>query len=303
MSHVIVVGVDAHEQSRDAVALGARLATATGGDVVLVHVYPYDPLEGSLALGGGGSASPLREEAERILERAAQAAGVPARTVALPSTSPVRGLQLEAVRLRASLLVVGSSHRGALGRIVAGTHTHRVLHGAPCAVAIATRGLSTMSWEPRSIVVAYDASEEARDALALAQELARGAGGRLKVVGVTVPPLAAWAGYAYHPDWRDREEHSREELEAELREAAGEDADVELRAGDAADELIELSGHADLLVMGSRSYGPVRRVLLGATSDEVTREAQCPVVVVPRSARHAGEGEPEAPAPGERAEA
>jgi nucleotide-binding universal stress UspA family protein len=36
--------------------------------------------------------------------------------------------------------------------------------------------------------------------------------------------------------------------------------------------------------MGSRGYGPLRRVLLGSVSSHVMRHAHCPVVVVPRSA-------------------
>ncbi|HSS43092.1 MAG TPA: universal stress protein [Solirubrobacterales bacterium] len=39
---------------------------------------------------------------------------------------------------------------------------------------------------------------------------------------------------------------------------------------------------ADLLVAGSRNYGPVRRVLLGSVSTQLMHRAPCPVLVVPR---------------------
>jgi nucleotide-binding universal stress UspA family protein len=39
----------------------------------------------------------------------------------------------------------------------------------------------------------------------------------------------------------------------------------------------------DLLVLGSRGYGPVRRVLLGGVSESVVRRSPCPVLVVPRT--------------------
>jgi nucleotide-binding universal stress UspA family protein len=39
---------------------------------------------------------------------------------------------------------------------------------------------------------------------------------------------------------------------------------------------------ADLLVCGSRGYGPARRVLLGGVSSRVLRHARVPVIVVPR---------------------
>ena len=48
------------------------------------------------------------------------------------------------------------------------------------------------------------------------------------------------------------------------------------------DVLVRLSEHIDLLVCGSRGYGPVRAVLLGAVSHRLVTKARCPLVVVPR---------------------
>ena len=53
---------------------------------------------------------------------------------------------------------------------------------------------------------------------------------------------------------------------------------------DPADVLIERSHEVDLLVIGSRGYGPLRSVLLGGVSGRVIRDAACPVIVVPRGA-------------------
>ena len=64
----------------------------------------------------------------------------------------------------------------------------------------------------------------------------------------------------------------------------GDDRDVSGRVleGDAAAELAAASADVDLLVVGSRGFGPVRRVLLGSVSRELVRSASCPVVVLPR---------------------
>jgi nucleotide-binding universal stress UspA family protein len=51
---------------------------------------------------------------------------------------------------------------------------------------------------------------------------------------------------------------------------------------DAAERLAELSEHVDLLVLGSRRFGPVRRLALGSTSEQVVRNARGPVLVAPR---------------------
>ena len=56
-----------------------------------------------------------------------------------------------------------------------------------------------------------------------------------------------------------------------------------LLPGPVVDALAELSlDEYDLLVIGSRGYGPVRRVLLGGVSSRVVRHSKVPVVVTPR---------------------
>ena len=50
-------------------------------------------------------------------------------------------------------------------------------------------------------------------------------------------------------------------------------------------QVLEAEGERDpdLLVLGSRGFGPARRVLLRSVSSEIVRLAPCPVMVVPRS--------------------
>ena len=60
-------------------------------------------------------------------------------------------------------------------------------------------------------------------------------------------------------------------------------ARADLRPGPVVDALTELTPEeCDLLVCGSRGYGPVRSVLLGGVSSRVVRHSRVPVVVVPR---------------------
>ena len=57
--------------------------------------------------------------------------------------------------------------------------------------------------------------------------------------------------------------------------------------GDPAETLAEATSDLDLLVLGSRGYGPVKGTLLGSVSARVMAAASCPVLVVPRGAgRH-----------------
>ena len=79
----------------------------------------------------------------------------------------------------------------------------------------------------------------------------------------------------------------RAALDEQLSEAVaalGDGSEVSGRVleGDAASELAEASAELDLLVLGSRGYGPSAAVLLGSVSRALVRSAACPVVVLPR---------------------
>ena len=60
--------------------------------------------------------------------------------------------------------------------------------------------------------------------------------------------------------------------------------------GNAAKVLAEASEQLDLLVLGSRGYGPMHSVLVGGVAGRVVRDAACPVLVLPRKAGHVAEG-------------
>ena len=81
----------------------------------------------------------------------------------------------------------------------------------------------------------------------------------------------------------DRE--AKELLEAELermREVEASVTEAHLVSGRADEEIIFLAEQvgADLVVVGSRGLGGIRRALLGSVSDSVVRHAHCPVLVV-----------------------
>jgi nucleotide-binding universal stress UspA family protein len=52
-----------------------------------------------------------------------------------------------------------------------------------------------------------------------------------------------------------------------------------------ADVLVDLSRGVDVMVCGSRGYGPLRAVLLGSVTRRLANEAYCPVIVLPRGVR------------------
>ena len=63
-------------------------------------------------------------------------------------------------------------------------------------------------------------------------------------------------------------------------------ADVDARAvyGLAGEELAAFGDGLDILVVGSRGYGPMRRFVVGSTSDYLERHARCSLLVLRRAA-------------------
>ena len=284
MTDTVLVGVDHRASARDAVTLGAALATALGGELAIVHVHPFDPATGQIDV----RLAPVRaleNEARDIVARAAEGCTMPYRTVTLEHDSTVGGLHAAAEDEDAAVLVVGSSHRGTIGRLALGSHSERVLTGAPCAVAVAPLGLADNDdWKLKRIAVGYDGSKEAEAAMQTGRRIAVATGGALQLIAVVESTVDGWESYAYRPDWSVKEQRAHERAEHALAAVAAEGETTDVRVGDPIEQLLMLSYGVDLIVLGSRGYGPVRRVLAGATSHRVVREAACPVIVVPRTA-------------------
>ena len=59
--------------------------------------------------------------------------------------------------------------------------------------------------------------------------------------------------------------------------------------GDPSDQLANAAAELDVMVVGSRGYGPMRHALLGSVSAKLMRNCPAPLLVVPRGARHEGE--------------
>ena len=284
----IIVGVDTSDRSKDAVALASQLARGSAAELVLVSVYLYDDFPGRTA--DAEYVQALRDEAEAAIEHAQQGvADVPDVThCTMPALSPAKGIQAIAEREGASLIVIGSGHRGGVRRVFAGTTAERLLHGAPCPVAVAPNGFhASASTGIRTIAVAFDGSEEATAALVGGTAMARAMRARLRIIEVLdtrwvgTPALMYGPGDIMPPD--ELQEHARRHLAEVVADLPG-DVSTEpvVLVGDPERMLAEQSEDVDLMVVGSRGYGPHRAVLLGSVSGRLVRDAACPVVVVPR---------------------
>lgn len=292
MPHTIVVGFDGSDHATDALALGRLLARMAGAELVVACAYPDDPLGESAA--AVEVARGMREDAEGHLARARVLAGaddgVAFRAVA--GSSPSQVLHALADELGADAIVVGPTHHGTVLRRLTGSTPEHVLDHSPCPVAVAPEGYAGRAGEVRKITVAWDDSPEAAHALAVAADLARRSGARLRLVTAVsaasaglYPPLDS---DAYEELARLAREEAERRLDAAIAPLEGVTAERAVLEGDPLDTLLHDTATDDLLFTGSRGRGPVRRVLLGSVSSHLLREAACPVVVVPR-----GEGDDE----------
>ena len=133
----------------------------------------------------------------------------------------------------------------------------------------------------------FDASPESHRALAWSAELARIASARLRVLSVYEPTVSASVAVGGGLRTASINDVLRRQCEEELARAVSTlDADIDasgtLLDGDPRELLARESGELDLLVVGSRGYGPLRAVLLGSVSSALVRSAQSSLVVVPR---------------------
>jgi nucleotide-binding universal stress UspA family protein len=283
MFKTIIVGVDAREGGRDAIALASKLAQISDGELIAIHVYPYD-----FFVSRGANSdfeSMMHDTAMETLQGELARAGVDAQAIAVPDSSPGRALHRAATHKHGDLIVVGSAHRGRIGRVLAGDHAASTLHSAPCPVLVAPAGCAQKGAKLETIGVGYDGSEESRAAVKFARDIAVAAGARLRIIEVVVPPDPGGPFPAYRPDWEEhariRREEAQERVDAVVAEL-GEIATGDIAFGNPARELAYEGNHLDLLVTGSRNYGPIRRVIPGSTSSKLVHEAPCPVLIATR---------------------
>ena len=288
MQPTVVSAFDLESDDRAAVGLGDLLARLLTARHVVVAVHP------------GGSPSERLSRLELSGGRSSVSANLRARDaevreVTAPSTAA--GLHAVLVRERPALAVIGSPRHGQYGSVGLGDTGERLFDAAPCPVAIAPRGHVTPDALER-IAVAVLPSPEGRSALAAGARLAHAAGSVLRVLMVLVdtPDVeearAIAHGLVSDADRVSAEDHAAGILAPAIAAAVNElprrpgnrppQLQTSILVGDPVDALVRASRTSDVLVLGSRAYGPPHAVLIGGVARRVLGRARCPVVLTPR---------------------
>lgn len=294
----ILVGCDGSDHDHDAIALAAAVARQTGGSLILASAADEVPRFlsfGPQLLTPEGLQTALRHEADRILREAEATlpSAVRCRREVVIGDSPAGALYSLAEAEDVDLIVLGSCHRGAIGRVLAGSVGQQVLDSAPCAAAIAPAGFRERGEPELGVIgVGIDGKPESLAALSAAEALASAAGATLRLISV-IAAADLHVPEGSPPDvYEAIEAAAREHAHRVIEEAIASltaDVPVVREIVDGRDGPIALSLEAaadaaeiDVLFVGSRGFGPVRRVLLGSVSSQLMTSSTCPVLVVPR---------------------
>lgn len=286
MTPEIVVGIDDSAGARDALAFATRLASCAGASVRLATAFNYSDFPNRAS--NEAYRQFLEQDSLELLRSAADSVDGVSGIDAIADPSAPHALHKLADAVDAALVVVGSTRRGPVGRVVPGSTGERLLHGSPCPVAIVPRGYAKAD-AIRRIGVGYDGSDESEAALRAGCELARRCQATLRVIRVFDATQVGTPALMTMPGWdsmRDETEAIQRKHFAEAVAAMPTDVAVEsvFTTGKPGTELASESWNVDLMVVGARGYGPRAAVLLGGVSHVLIRKAACPVVVLPRGA-------------------
>jgi len=144
-------------------------------------------------------------------------------------------------------------------------------------------------WNPKVIVAGVDGSDPSIEAVRAAAALTQCQSAHLIIVTVVRPP-EGWWGIVGSPPTAEAlgdslSEAQRDVLDRTLRSVDLSNVSYETREeiGEPSSQLIDVCRRvdADILVVGRRGAGLLRRMVVGSVANHVVHEAPCPVLVVP----------------------
>ena len=257
----VLIADDGSQSAAASTALGLRIAGRTHGEALLLHVE-----------AGRGR----RGHWQRHLDNAAEYAPAHATTRTLIADgSPVDVILRVAETERADVICIGT--RGLSGRL--GSVSASVVRHARCPVLVCPHGVSAAPAHIAAVVLGLDGSDDALDALPIAERLA-------EIFDATVVLMTSYVILA--PSGAERRHGFKQRAvgilgEAQERLTTRSAVVKDIAEGLPREALLDAAHrHAPaVLVLGRTGLGGLKERLLGSTTSAMLARAQCPVVIVP----------------------
>lgn len=289
----IIVPLDGSTLAEQALEMALVLARVLLGEIRLVRVL--EPL------GRSGPGDAGRAAAEAYLARVAARLPEDVRVNRHVLTgTPVDALHTFAATAPGAMIVMSTHGRGAMGRLVFGSVTEKVLRGTSVPVVVVRDALPGPDSRLRFVLVPLDGSAVSEAALPMGMELARRSGATLCLVRVVDPyppsqysPLGSGTLLVDDDLISELGQQVRDDARAYLdgigKRLRDEGVRVvwEVRLGRPADEIVraaETTG-ADLVVMSTHGRSGIRRWAFGSVTEEVMRSGVTSVLVIPPAVR------------------
>ena len=290
-----VVGLPTDERRRAALHLAAMLARSAGEDLAVCTVVP-EPWPPGMARIDAEYHEHLDRSAADALDRARELTppDVHAAFEVVRARSVPAGLLDAAERHSATVIALGSSASGILGRVAFGSVADRLLHSSPVPVALAPRGFRCRpDARVTRVTAAFGAAEGSTDLVIAAAGVAAQVGAALRVASFAVrprTPLTAGIGSRAEAtvvqEWSTDVEKAQHAALAQVGQlpAVPRSLDAVIAHGTDWEEALEDLAwtDGDVLMVGSSAAGPIARVFLGSRSSKIVRNSPVPVVAVPR---------------------
>lgn len=288
----ILAAFSASRHSSAPLNLAIQLARTTGERVIAAAVVERawpprdDPVEGEYL-------AYVRTQATQALQRAIAVLPVDldVTPVVHESTSIPTGLIELADAHRVTVVSVGSSSSGMIGRVTLGSVTERLVHTARVPVVFAPRGYTQTDAPIRRLTAAYGGEADVNGLIPATAELAADWKAKLRIVSFTVRNTAAFAGTIETSaeelvvqQWSRRTiAEITKQLNAIRDRMAVPDVDVVVGAGHDWNTAVQSIGWdtGDMLVLGSGAAAPSAQVFLGSAAGKILRHSPVPVMIAP----------------------
>ncbi|HYN65362.1 MAG TPA: universal stress protein [Ornithinibacter sp.] len=281
----VVVGVDGSAFSMAAVTVAARVASARGFSLHVLHAFAPDlPMLGFAQLSDGSEM--VSSHARRLVaDGVARAHAVdPGLTVTTGIRDGYASQALVDASRAAVLLVIGAMGHGVLSRASVGAVAMQVVTHARCPVLVVGHETTGGSPVGGRVVVGVDGSKPSLRALGVAFDEAARSGGSLDVLHAWEAHSASDPTLSTTSSWSTYEANLERIVESALATRRAEHpqvkVDYEVVRSEPVSALVARTEGASLLVVGSRGSGGFAGLHVGSTALRLMGRSHCPLLMM-----------------------